>query len=157
MSDKKTDCRSCKYYEYDVDSPWPVCKLHRFHFEHDYTPCSDYVSSSSGSSSGGCYITTAVCNSFGKPDDCYELTLFRGFRDGYLAGTENGENLIAEYYRTAPEIVKTIDMLPERDEVYSKIWQQYLSKCLEYIQDKELEACKALYIKMMRCLERLYL
>ena len=24
-----------------------------------------------------CYITTAVCETFGKPDDCYELMLLR--------------------------------------------------------------------------------
>lgn len=34
-----------------------------------------------------CYITTAVCETFGKPDDCYELRLLRTYRDGYLAGT----------------------------------------------------------------------
>ena len=33
---------------------------------------------------GLCFITTAVCESEGKPDDCAELTAFRAFRDGYL-------------------------------------------------------------------------
>ena len=33
---------------------------------------------------GLCFITTAVCQELGKPDDCEELTAFRAFRDGYL-------------------------------------------------------------------------
>lgn len=33
---------------------------------------------------GLCFITTAVCEAEGKPDDCAELTAFRAFRDGYL-------------------------------------------------------------------------
>ena len=28
-----------------------------------------------------CFVTTAVCDSFGKSDDCFELTTFRNFRD----------------------------------------------------------------------------
>ena len=39
----------------------------------------------------GCFITSAVCESFGKPDDCYELTMFRSFRDNYLAKEQDGE------------------------------------------------------------------
>ena len=31
---------------------------------------------------GLCFITTAVCQELGKPDDCAELTAFRAFRDG---------------------------------------------------------------------------
>lgn len=38
----------------------------------------------SGSSSSGCYITTAACSSFKKSDDCYELNMFRRFRDNWL-------------------------------------------------------------------------
>lgn len=34
--------------------------------------------------SDGCFITTAVCDSFNKLDDCYELTMFRDFRDNWL-------------------------------------------------------------------------
>ena len=34
-----------------------------------------------------CFITTAICEAQGKPDDCAELTAFRAFRDGYLMET----------------------------------------------------------------------
>ena len=59
-----------------------------------------------------CYITTAVCETFGKPDDCYELRLLRTYRDGYLAGTPGGEEMIRKYYDVAPSIVKHIQSAP---------------------------------------------
>ena len=40
---------------------------------------------------GLCFITTAVCEELGKPDDCEELTAFRAFRDGYLRACPDGE------------------------------------------------------------------
>ena len=43
---------------------------------------------------GLCFITTAVCQELGKPDNCAELTAFRAFRDGYLASQPDGEALI---------------------------------------------------------------
>jgi hypothetical protein len=58
---------------------------------------------------GGCFITTAVCEMFDKPDDCYELTMFRNFRDEYLKKQSDGEMLIVECYQIAPIIVSRID------------------------------------------------
>lgn len=58
-----------------------------------------------------CFITTAVCDSFGKADDCYELTAFRNFRDKWLVNQADGKNLIAEYYNIAPKIVEKINSL----------------------------------------------
>ena len=49
-----------------------------------------------------CYITTAVCKTHNKPDDCYELTTLRGYRDTYLMKTETGREIVEEYYNVAP-------------------------------------------------------
>lgn len=49
--------------------------------------------------SSGCYITTAVCGSFGKSDDCYELTMFRDFRDSWLRRQEDGKEIIPNIMR----------------------------------------------------------
>ena len=53
-----------------------------------------------------CYITTAVCQSLNKGDNCEELVLLRGYRDGYLMGLPGGQRVIQEYYDVAPTIVK---------------------------------------------------
>ncbi len=51
-------CRDCKHFYRDVDLPWPVCQLHQFHFEGDYSPCSDYNGPDESSSSSSSYSSS---------------------------------------------------------------------------------------------------
>ncbi|MDO4632975.1 MAG: CFI-box-CTERM domain-containing protein [Eubacteriales bacterium] len=103
-----------------------------------------------------CYITTAVCETFQKPDDCYELTLLRDYRDGYLMDSPDGEALIAEYYDVAPTIVKRINQDPKKDEIYLGVWKEYLAPCISMIEHGEMEECRSLYVKMVRDLQETY-
>lgn len=100
--------------------------------------------------SGGCFITTAVCSSFGKPDDCYELTAFRNFRDGWLSEQSDGRALIDEYYAIAPKIVEQIDRLSESAEIYKAVRENYLSKCLALIEGGDYERCRQQYVAMVK-------
>ena len=104
----------------------------------------------------GCFITTAVCNSLNKKDDCYELQMFRKFRDNWLLKQIDGEKLIAEYYRIAPSIVNEIDKCPDSKIIYNNIWNYYLRKCLTMIENNENEKCKQLYIMMVQSLKQKY-
>lgn len=100
-----------------------------------------------------CFITTAVCQSQNRPDNCYELNTFRSFRDNWLAKTEGGTAKIQEYYLFAPMVVQAIDRSPRKDEVYHGIWQNYLVPCLNDIEQNKPESCAKLYEKMVRDLE----
>ena len=118
----------------------------------------DNGSYSGGSgSSGGCFITTAVCDSFGKADDCYELTAFRNFRDNWLTLQNDGKNLIDEYYQTAPKIVEKINQLPNAAKIYKNIWNDYLKSCLNFIEHGENQKCKEIYISMVKNLKSKFL
>lgn len=101
-----------------------------------------------------CYITTAVCDSMGKPDDCYELTLLRHYRDGWLSGQPEGEALIQTYYDTAPGIIARINTRKDAAGVYAKIYTDYLKPCIRYIEDGAYEACKNLYMEMVGELDK---
>ena len=94
---------------------------------------------------------------FRSPDDCYELTTLRAYRDGYLSGTEEGRRIVEEYYNIAPTIVKRIDRQENADEIYRGIWDEYLRPCIRLIEKDEKEECKELYITMVRSLEKEYL
>ncbi|GEM_PF-1321020 len=107
--------------------------------------------------SGGCFITTAVCDSFGKADDCYELTMFRSFRDNWLLNQTNGKDLIDEYYRIAPRIVDKINQLSDSKKIYFDIWEQYLKPCLSYIEKKDYLLCTEKYVEMVQGLKNKYL
>jgi len=103
-----------------------------------------------------CYITTAVCESLDKPDDCYELTLLRDYRDGYLLNQEDGEKLIQCYYDIAPTIVKHINHKSNSHDIYVHIWERYLKPCINAIENGDDESCKVLYTKMVYDLQDEY-
>lgn len=105
-----------------------------------------------GHFTSGCYITTATCEEYGKADDCYELTAFRGFRDNWLVNQPEGKELIERYYNTAPKIVELINKQENRKSIYHYLNDMYLSKCLRYIEEGENEKCKDLYVDMMEYL-----
>jgi len=106
---------------------------------------------------GLCFITTAVCEQEGKPDDCEELTAFRSFRDGYLRACSDGPELIETYYEIAPAIVTVIGVCGNPDEVYSEIRERWLNACYSDLKQGRMEACKARYTEMVRTLEARYL
>ena len=68
--------------------------------------------------SGNCYISTAICTSLGKDDDCYELNLLRKFRDDVLLKSSIGSKLVESYYDCAPTLVNQINSLDNYIEIY---------------------------------------
>ncbi|MCY4408269.1 MAG: hypothetical protein OXC15_18015, partial [Rhodospirillaceae bacterium] len=61
-----------------------------------------------GGGDGGCFLTTAVTERRGEPDDGPTLTLLRAFRDGYMTRTPERRALVEEYYAIAPKLVAAI-------------------------------------------------
>lgn len=104
-----------------------------------------------------CYITTAVCETFGKSDDCYELQTLRNYRDTYLTAQTDGADIIREYYDIAPTIVNRIHKSPDSNEILKRIWTNYLEPCIVYIEEGRNEKCKDIYIKMVRTLQEEYM
>lgn len=103
-----------------------------------------------------CYITTAVCESLGKEDDCYELNLFRDYRDNQLLKEEDGEALVREYYDVAPTIVTHIGRRCDAAEIYHGIWSDYLKPCMEELESENYASCKELYKTMVNELKKQY-
>ena len=99
--------------------------------------------------SSGCFITTAVCEHFGKGDECYELNAFRSFRDNWLLLQPDGPQLIQQYYQVAPMIVQKINLNPKRHLIYRQIWTNFLEPCLKYIEQSDFISCKERYIEMV--------
>lgn len=119
----------------------------------------DDNSDSSSSDDGGCFITTAVCGSLGKPDNCEELTLFRRFRDTYMQQTVDMRSDIAEYYEVAPKICTAIDALGKQkaDKVYGQIWNEMLKPTFNALKKGEMDKTYRLYKGMVMTLKKKYL
>lgn len=116
-----------------------------------------YETIAGGFRKGFCFITSAVCDSMNKPDDCYELTTLRTYRDEYLCQTEEGRILVDEYYEVAPYLVQVINMHKNASDIYNGIYEKYLLPCITCIEQKKNEECREIYIDMVRGLQKKYL
>lgn len=123
-------CRDCKYYKKDVDLPHPVCTKHQFHFTDNFTICGDFEQGSS-SSSGGCYIATAVYGSY----DCPQVWVLRRYRDDILGSTWYGRFFIRAYYAISPTLVKCFG----KTKWFKKLWRGKLDKMVKNLQERGIE------------------
>ena len=117
---------------------------------------SDYEDIEKGFHRKWCYITTAACQVRGMEDDCEELNLLRNYRDTYMMQLEGGEERILEYYDIAPSIVKHINMRPDADRIYDRIWRDYISVCIGLIREGKMEECMDLYSRMVMEMKEQY-
>ena len=103
-----------------------------------------------------CFITTAVCRSLGRQDDCEELNTFRAFRDSYMMQTPERAEDVRHYYEIAPAIVEAIDARSDAEEIYRQIWEEDLSVCFAAIREGRYDEAHRRYREMTERLEQTY-
>lgn len=104
---------------------------------------------------GGCFITTATCQSKNLPDNSYELNAFRDFRDKWLK--LNFPKLVEEYYQIAPLIVAKIEQYQDSKSIYQEIWENHLAVCLNLLENRKEYEAKEQYMIMVHKLENKFL
>ncbi len=122
-------------------------------------PCSpDQMSGgSSGTSSSGCFISSACVKSKGLPDNCEELQTLRAFRDAKKAKDPAFLELVNEYYRIAPAIVEKIDSLSNAKDIYQELYINLVCGCVALIKDNKEDEAVVLYTNIVRELQNEYL
>lgn len=90
------------------------------------------VNSSNSSSSGGCYVATAVYGSY----DCPQVWTLRRYRDYTLAETWHGRAFIKTYYAISPTLVKWFG----HTGWFKKMWQGTLDRMVKKLQTKGFES-----------------
>lgn len=118
--------------------------------------CENCPYRSSGSSRGGCFVTTACINVRNLPDDCYELETLRKFRDTYVVLQPTGEADIALYYECAPTIVKKISELPNGNQIFCDLYQEFVLPCVELIEKEEYTKAYNFYLSTTLQLKKKY-
>lgn len=83
-------------------------------------------------SSNGCYVATAVYESY----DCPQVWTLRRYRDNHLALTWYGRAFIYTYYAISPTIVKWFG----HTEWFKKMWRRKLDCMVKHLQDKGYES-----------------
>lgn len=84
------------------------------------------------SSSGGCYVATAVYGSY----DCPEVWTLRRFRDNTLAATRRGRIFIRMYYATSLTVVRLFG----KTNWFNKFWKKKLDILVQKLQNKGVES-----------------
>ncbi|MDY6397777.1 MAG: glycine zipper family protein [Treponema sp.] len=113
--------------------------------------------SSSSGKKGGCFITTATCQSKKLPDDCYELTCLRYFRDTYMQQNSQMKSEVEEYYSIAPLICEKINAQENSTILYDDIWEKWLKKAVKAISNNENAEAYSIYKEMFLTLKYTYL
>ena len=85
----------------------------------------------SGSSSGGCYVATAVYGSY----DCPQVWTLRRFRDYTLAETWYGRAFIRTYYAISPTLVKWFG----HTEWFKNMWKGKLDRMVSNLNAEGVE------------------
>ena len=96
---------------------------------------------------GGCFLTTAVVDYRGEPDNGVTLTTLRTFRDTYLS---NKDGEVRRYYDIAPKIVAAI---PRDHKAWDWIGKR-VDKSVEYINEGKKYLAYRTYKRMVEKLER---
>lgn len=89
------------------------------------------VNNVSNSTSGGCYVATAVYGSY----DCPEVWTLRRFRDNTLAETWYGMGFITIYYAISPTLVKWFG----NTTWFKTLWRKPLDKLVNALNRKGVE------------------
>lgn len=97
------------------------------------TSVSTDVSTDTNAEAGTCFLTTACVEARNLPDDCYELTTLRDFRDSFVKGLPEGNQIVNEYYEIAPRIIEKIDSLKNSSRVYEDLYGKLVRRSVELI------------------------
>lgn len=95
-----------------------------------------------------CFITTAVCEHLGKPDDCYELETLRKFRNDYMMSDPERWIDVYNYLCYAPKIVEKLSLLPNAGEIYTRFNATYIQPAIVYIEHKDYEQAHKIYTRL---------
>ena len=108
--------------------------------------------------SNSCFITTAICKTLNKPDDCAELTSLRNFRDTFMQETMEMHEEVHEYYHIAPKICAEIEKSEDSGtKTYTAIWDKYLKPAVVAVEQKKYQEAHDIYKQMVLDLKREYL
>lgn len=102
-----------------------------------------------------CFLTTACVHYYNLPDNGYELTTLRRYRDTYLAASDEGKNLIKEYYKISPGIVSQVEKDQNKKSVYAYIYSEVKLSCAA-IEKNKLAYAKRIYTRMVKSLQEKY-
>lgn len=111
----------------------------------------------SNTSSGMCWITTAICEQLGLPDDCEALRVLRWFRDVHMSNPDFPERnaLVTQYYDLAPKYTPVLEAMSESSRIakYEFLNTEFLQPAVKNIIAGEYTTALSLYTNMVKSVQ----
>jgi hypothetical protein len=121
----------------------------------EYGQCDPPCTGTEGPTSNDC-VATVAAEKFAKDAD-NKLNELRAFRDNWLLQQENGQALYELYYFLSRPLVAEIQSRANQEAIWSAIYHNGFSKCLELVQQNRYEDAKVSYVNLMNNLAKQFL
>ena len=116
----------------------------------NYRECSIYKKSSS---TGGCYLTTTMCNILGYEDNCITLDTLINFRDEYMKETPECLPLLKDYDIVGPKICEKLEKDENKTRTAHIMLIEYITPAINCINngyyDDAIEFYKDMTLSLM--------
>lgn len=113
--------------------------------KNNYKNCSIYMQNKPQS---GCYLTTITCNILGKQDNDRVLNNIRMFRNNILQKEQKYEEILKNYDIMGPIISKKLISDPNKKEIASNLYNNFLNIISNQIENREYESAINAYWMM---------
>lgn len=125
----------------------PSCGSYCPDYNRDRYTINNAIDNSKSHTSGGCYLTTILCNILGLPDNNEYLETMRSFRDNVLQKDEKYKSLLVEYDIIGPKIAEAIKNDPLQQKVAKLFFERDIVPITNLIKsNKDEEAINAYYL-----------
>lgn len=164
-------CAACTYLgeKSDYTGKYYCSKKGEEHYAHD-PKCSRFceaysrsnyarsnmIDNSKSHASGGCYLTTIMCQLLGYTDNNYYLNVLRNFRDKTMKPNPNYIPLLLKYDVVGPVISKKIAEDPCGKEIANIFFINYISKAVNAIEEGKNQTAINIYTGMTEALAYKY-
>lgn len=115
-----------------------------------------YDYSRSHSSGSGCYLTTAMCEILGYPDNNYYLQTLRDFRDNVLKQDVKYYPLLVTYDVIGPIIALNLSKDENKEQIAKTMVNNYISKAVTAIEENKTQEATNIYVAMTNALAERY-
>lgn len=108
------------------------------------------------SNESGCYLTTAMCDILGYPDDNYYLQMLRTFRDETLKKNIKYIPILIQYDVIGPQIAYNLYQDQNKTTIAKTLFTAYITKAVTAIEENKTQEAVNIYIAMTNTLARRY-
>lgn len=138
-------CYDCAHHDGDVKHGDAWCSFYR---SYENPRGAETCRRFEPKGSGGCYLTTIMCDILGYQDDCAILNLLRRFRDKQMKPNPEYQPLLEDYDVVGPLVCEKLSNDENKLDMAFLMLNNYISPVIDLISEKKTEEAIEIYKSM---------